>query len=211
MISLKKVEELLPCPIKIEICCDFEEFKSVVQNSLKDLRLKHNKNYDTKIEYIRVQFIQADEDNDFSMKENKECRIFVGKDVVQYIKCPEINTNEISDKITQNISYYYWSIVNITEQILKIWHDKIIEVQKQNESKVKQFEQEGYDEILFSYYNLRTDKRAFFYLKKLAERYPNSKYMDRLKRVYRSGYWGWHRRNPEMATKLNKKFVHEFL
>lgn len=104
-----------------------------------------------------------------------------------------------------------YGLYSIYEDILNIWHDKIIEVQKSNKLKLKQLEKEGYNEILFSYYNLQTDKRAFFYLKKLAERYPNSKYMDRLKRVYRSGYWGWHRRNPEMATKLNKKFVHEFL
>ena len=102
-----------------------------------------------------------------------------------------------------------YDLYSIYEDILNIWHDKIIEVQKSNKLKLKQFEKEGYNEILFTYYNFRLDKRSFFYLKKLAERYPNSRYMDKLKFVYRNGYRGWHRRSPEMVNKLDKEFAYE--
>lgn len=60
MLSLKEVEELLPCPIKIEISCNLDDFRNAVQDSFNDLFIKHKRNYDTKIERIVRYFSQVD-------------------------------------------------------------------------------------------------------------------------------------------------------
>ena len=208
MISHEEVEELLPCPIKIEICCDPDDFKNSVQDSFKDLLIKHNKNYDTKIEHIVRHYNQEDEDEEFPILEYNECRIFVGKEIVQCIKCPDIKTSELSLSIPQSISDYYKSIVPITEQILNIWHDKIIEIQEENNINLEKYMLDEYDEILYAYYSIRSDSRAFMYLKKLATRYPNSRYKNILRRIYKNGLYG-HKKNITLANKISKRQCHE--
>lgn len=208
MISHEEVEELLPCPIKIEICCDPDDFKNSVQDSFKDLLIKHNKNYDTKIEHIVRHYNQEDEDEEFPILEYNECRIFVGKEIVQCIKCPDIKTSELSLSIPQSISDYYKSIVPITEQILNIWHDRIIEIQEENNIKLEKYMLDEYDEILYAYYSIRSDSRAFMYLKKLATRYPNSRYKNILRRIYKNGLYG-HKKNIALANKISKRRCHE--
>ena len=204
MMSLKDVEELLPSPIKIEICCDPNDFKMVVQDSFNEVLKNHNRNYDTKIENIRRNYVNEYGDEDFSMLEHNECRVFVGNKIVQYTKCPDIYTTDLSVEIPQSISDYYMSIVPITEQILNIWHDKIVEIQDENNKKLENYKLDGYDELIFAYYSINSDDRAFQYLKKLATRYPNSNYNNRLRRVYRNGLYG-HRRNKKLACKINKR------
>ena len=208
MISHEEVEELLPCPIKIEICCDPDDFKNSVQDSFKDLLIKHNKNYDTKIEHIVRHYNQEDEDEEFPILEYNECRIFVGKEIVQCIKCPNIKTSELSLSIPQSISDYYKSIVPITEQILNIWHDRIIEIQEENNINLEKYMLDEYDEILYAYYSIRSDSRAFMYLKKLATRYPNSRYKNILRRIYKNGLYG-HKKNITLANKISKRQCHE--
>ena len=138
------------------------------------------------------------------MLEHNECRVFVGNKIVQYTKCPDIYTTDLSVEIPQSISDYYMSIVPITEQILNIWHDKIVEIQDENNKKLENYKLDGYDELIFAYYSINSDDRAFQYLKKLATRYPNSNYNNRLRRVYRNGLYG-HRRNKKLACKINKR------
>ena len=208
MISHEEVEELLPCPIKIEICCDPDDFKNSVQDSFKDLLIKHNKNYDTKIEHIVRHYNQEDEDEEFPILEYNECRIFVGKEIVQSIKCPDIKISELSLSIPQSISDYYKSIVPITEQILNIWHDRIIEIQEENNINLEKYMLDEYDEILYAYYSIRSDSRAFMYLKKLATRYPNSRYKNILRRIYKNGLYG-HKKNITLANKISKRQCHE--
>lgn len=208
MISHEEVEELLPCPIKIEICCDPYDFKISVQDSFKDLLIKHNKNYDTKIEHIVRHYNQEDENEEFPILEYNECRIFVGKEIVQCIKCPDIKTSELSLSIPQSISDYYKSIVPITEQILNIWHDRIIEIQEENNINLEKYMLDEYDEILYAYYCIRSDSRAFMYLKKLATRYPNSRYKNILRRIYKNGLYG-DKKNIALANKISKRQCHE--
>lgn len=82
---------------------------------------------------------------------------------------------------------FYQSIATITEGILESWHDKIIEIQKENLLKLEQFESEGYDELLYSYYDSRRDLKALHYLKRLAKRYPNA-YKTKLLGIYKRGF-----------------------
>ena len=155
----------------------------VAYNSNEIIMLNHNRNYDTKIENIRRNYVNEYGDEDFSMLEHNECRVFVGNKIVQYTKYPDIYTTDLSVEIPQSISDYYMSIVPITEQILNIWHDKIVEIQDENNKKLENYKLDGYDELIFAYYSINSDDRAFQYLKKLATRYPNSNYNNRLRRV----------------------------
>lgn len=196
MLSIEEVEEVLPCPIKIEICCEAENFRITVGDSFKNLLEKHNKKYETKIEYIARHYIDEYlEDTDYG---HNEFKIFVGKELIYSGSGPNIfeETPELNES-------FYMSLIPITEGILKTYHEKIIELQEENKKTLAKYEEERYDEMLYAYYR-RSDGKAFQYLKRLATRYPNSKYMNKLHRVYRNGLYGWHRRNPAMTIKLNK-------
>ena len=199
MINPEEIEELLPFPIKVEICCDSTDFKTIVKNSFSEILTRHNKNYETKIGHIIRHYL----DEDDSLMERNDCCIFVGKEVVQYIKFPNSDTSEEYDGFSQQVVDYYWSIISITEKVLDTWHDKIVEIQEENNSKLEKYKLDGYDEILYGYYLLHSDAKAFQHLKKLATRYPNSKYMNRLRRVYRLGSNGWHRKNRSLSYKID--------
>jgi len=196
MISSHEIEEFLPIPIKIEINDDQNEFELAVGNSFQKLLDKHNKGYETEIDNISIFFC----DNDEGTLEHNECQIFIGKEVVHSMK-----GTESFDEDSQLAVEYYKSIVNITDDILSAWHDKIIEIQNENELKIEQYKAEEYDELLYGYYLMQHDSKAFKYLKKLAARYPNSTYMNKLRRVYRYGLYGWHRRSYALNRKLRKE------
>lgn len=202
MLSTEEVEEVLPCPIKIEICCEAENFRIAVGDSFKNLLEKHNKKYETKIEYIARHYINEDqEDTDYG---HNEFKIFMGKELIYSGSGPNIfeETPELNES-------FYMSLILITEGILKTYHEKIIEIQEENKKTLVQYEQEQYDEMLYEYYLMRSDGKAFQYLKRLATRYPNSKYKNKLYRIYRNGLYGWHRRNRNLANKTNKRNNHE--
>lgn len=195
MLSLEQVEEFLLCPIKIEIICDSDEFKIAVQNLFTELINEHNKKHKQKIDHIVRHQYREDVNN--------ECRIFVGKEVVQYIKCPKINNFGAFDKLSQNILDFCSFFATSIEQMLDLWHEKMVEIQEENKIKIKGFQEENYNEMLYAYYSVRSDPKAFQYLKKLAIRYPNSKYMVILRRTYRFGLYG-QRKNANLADKLQK-------
>ena len=114
-----------------------------------------------------------------------EFKIYVGRKLMHEGREPSLTpkTEKVGDE-------FYMSILSLIEGNLNTWHDEIIKVQEENEAKLKDFEEEEYNELLFSYYYFNFDKKAFIYLKKLANRYPHSKYMDKLCRAYRAGSYG---------------------
>lgn len=199
MLSYEEVEEVLPSPIKIEICCDSDYFKMTVQDSFEVLLDEHNKKYDTKIENISRRFSDFDE----SQLEDNEFEIRIGGQLIHKGKGPDFFEDDQSC-----IKNFYKSIVSLTEGILDTWHDQIISVQEENNKKLEIYKEESYDEILYAYYCIHSDTRAFQYLKKLAARYPNSFYKNKLRRVYINGLHGWHKKNKDLANKMNGRVRH---
>ena len=70
---------------------------------------------------------------------------------------------------------------------MSVWHDKIIKIQEANKRTLEKYKADQYDEMVYAYYSYRTDDEhsVFQYLKRLAERYPNSRYMNSFNRQYR--------------------------
>lgn len=177
-LSLRELEKSLPFPIKVILCdCDSIDLKNTIRELFWNIERKHNKKYVSKIEYIKL-FFEGDldlEDNGFE--------IYVGRELVYSGK----GTSFYFDTFEELTEKFYQSIATITEGILESWHDKIIEIQKENLLKLEQFESEGYDELLYSYYDSRRDLKALHYLKRLAKRYPNA-YKTKLLGIYRRGF-----------------------
>lgn len=197
MISSNQLEKVLPWGIKIRINCNTGLFDCFATKKISELKDRHNMGYDEEniVKFIRISFNNSGLDyNEFA--------IYVGDKIIYTGKGPD--TEDETDSLIFDLYDFYMSIVNLLESTLKIWHDKIIEIQKANELKLKELEAEGYDEMLYSYYHFISHKRAFYYLKRLAERYPNSAYMRKLKRIYRIGKKGLHRKNLIMCAKLEK-------
>lgn len=175
MFSENEIREILPCPIRIEICS--ATFFLCIHDLIKKLREKYNKNRDTKIENIIVDYIEEDL---LANLEYNQFKIYVGKKLIHEGIAPFlIEKNENQNK------EFWTSFLSLVEGILNIWHDEIIKVQKDNDAKLKKIKEEGYDELLFAYYHFNNDKKSFMYLKRLATRYPNSRYA---KSVYGSGH-----------------------
>lgn len=194
MITKEELEESLPFPVKIVICCVPRDFRMAVNDSFQEMLDRHNENYESKIDHVFRFYVDTD-DNELELEYN-EFEIYIGKDLVYKGKGPALfDTTPYEDEC------FYNSIVTIMEGILNASHDRIIKVQEENYRKIEQFEDEEYYEMLYAYYNFRINSKAFFYLKKLATRYPNSEYMTKLRRVYRRGRPGWHRRNFAMLEK----------
>lgn len=197
MLSTEELEEFLPFPVKIELCEDTHHFNFGIRDSLKKLLKKHNEEYATKIDYFPRFF--RDTDDGTSNITWGEYAVYVGKNIVHRGKAPA----DIL-KATEEIAFNKTIILG-AEGVLNVWHDKIIEIQNENEKKIKQYEEDGYDEVLYSYYHFRSDYRAFIFLKRLATRYPNSDYMKRLRSVYRHGAYGCIKHNAAMLNKLSKQ------
>lgn len=116
----------------------------------------------------------------------------------------KLNPSFYFDTFEELTEKFYQSIATITEGILESWHDKIIEIQKENLLKLEQFESEGYDELLYSYYDSRRDLKALHYLKRLAKRYPNA-YKTELLGIYKRGFMYGRRIKAHYHYKLWKK------
>lgn len=196
MISLKEIEENLPFPIKIVLYCDYDDcddFLMLCSDSIKNLLNGHNRKYDTKIDSVKVHCaMDYESSDDENLLEKKGYHICVGNEVVHSMDCTE--------------SEYYKSVLENLKPILSIWHEKIIEVQKSNELKIQQYEDEDYHEMLYGYYSMNDNKKAFLYLKKLASRYPHSKYRNKSQKIYRFGLYGWHKRSPASSLKIKTLF-----
>lgn len=177
-LSLRELEKSLPFPIKVILCdCDSIDLKNTIRELFWNIERKHNKKYVNKIEHIELFF---EGDLDF---EDNEFEIYVGRELVYSGK----GSSFYFDTFEELTEKFYQSIATITEGILESWHDKIIEIQKENLLKLEQFESEGYDELLYSYYDSRRDLKALHYLKRLAKRYPNA-YKTKLLGIYRRGF-----------------------
>lgn len=193
MISYDEVEEILPCPVKLEIYCNATHFHYANPDSLKIVLKNHNAKHSKQINSFPAHFISG---KHLAMN---EFAIYVGENIVHKGKAPE-EIDSIADEMD-----FLKSITHIAEDVLNIWHDRIIEFQEDNKCKIKKYEEEEYDEMLYAYYLIHSDKKAFCYLKKLATRYPNSGYMRKLRSTYRQGLHGWHKKSEAMARKVSKR------
>ena len=77
MFSENEIREILPCPIRIEICS--ATFFLCIHDLIKKLREKYNKNRDTKIEKIIVDYIEEDL---LANLEYNQFKIYVGKKLI---------------------------------------------------------------------------------------------------------------------------------
>ena len=93
-----------------------------------------------------------------------------------------LGENDKRDLVNNNGQQTHWTNT-FSEQHCQINH--IMHSWYAVSEELKELEEEGYDELLYAYYHFNSDKKAFIYLKKLATRYPNSRYA---KSVYGSGH-----------------------
>lgn len=185
MISREELQETLPDPIRVEI---FEEdidedpghFFILINEKLEE----HNERFCKKIDRVKQEIGDCE-----GLLEN-EFAIFVG------------NTMVLKGRVPDDIMNYDSYIAYEVATVLEVWHDRIIEVQEDNIAKLKELDAEGYDEMLYAYYyNVHNGRKMFFYLKKLATRYPHSKYMRRLIGAYKRGFDG-NKEKFQMGQKL---------
>ena len=183
MIDSEELEAYFPYPIKIEHgkCYDDDDrsFPWLLKRCCNELLNNHNKKYNTKVESIGW-FSYPEEDG---ILENNEFRISVGSEVVQFGIFPDACRFEDF----KDAEAFYKKITSIAESIMSVWHDKIIKIQEANKRTLEKYKADQYDEMVYAYYSYRTDDEhsVFQYLKRLAERYPNSRYMNSFNRQYR--------------------------
>jgi len=130
---------------------------------------------------------------------NNEYAIYVGCEKVSNGKSPDCSTIELLEK-------FYNSVISSTKEVLDIWHDKIIEIQEDNKLTLQLLEEKEEYEILFQHYLFIRHKKAFALLKKLNNIYPGNRYYRRiLRKIYNTGYEGWHKRSPKLVKKIDEK------
>lgn len=206
MFSREEIMKILPDPIRIEVCCYGDFPSDDVINLLNEIRERHNKNHDTKIENIRLRGYFFDEyEIAKSHIDYNEFKIYVGRKLMHEGREPSLTpkTEKVGDE-------FYMPILYLTKDILDPWHDEIIMVQKANNAKLKDLEEDGYDELLYAYYHFNSNKKALIYLKKLAKRYPHSKYKDKLCRAYRLGLYGLKKPKRILRNKKRKRINKNF-
>lgn len=200
MIDSEELEAYFPYPIKIEHgkCCDDDDmsFPCLLKRCCNELLNKHNKKYNTKVESIGW-FSYPEEEG---ILENNEFRISVGSEVVQFGRFPDACCFENF----KDAKAFYKKIISIAELVMNLWHDKIIKIQEANKRTLEKFKAAQYDEMVYAYYYYRTDDKhtIFLYLKRLAERYPNSRYMKACNRQYRILF----KRKSPYASKSTRSF-----
>jgi hypothetical protein len=206
MFSREEIMKILPSPIRIEVCCYGDFPSDDVINLLNEIRERHNKNHDTKIENIRLRGYFFDEyEIAKSHIDYNEFKIYVGRKLIHEGREPSLTpkTEKVGDE-------FYMPILSLIEDHLNTWHDEIVMVQKANNAKLKDLEEDGYDELLYAYYHFNFNKKALVYLKKLAKRYPHSKYKDKLCRAYRLGLYGLKKPKRIFRNKKRKRINKNF-
>lgn len=194
MVDFDYVQELLPIPVRVHVC--FEHYDYMVKQlseQLKQIKTEHNKGKEFPVNFVLLDYDSPEWCDDINRNEYK---IFIGSKQIQSFT---------GDPSNEELSYI-WNLIsqipNAVKGVLDAWHDEIVALQKINAEKIRELEEQKYDEVLYAYYHIINDKKAFLYLKRLAERYPNSKYCNRLRRIYRVGLKNWHEQNLSLAYKL---------
>lgn len=185
MISYEELQKILPDPVRVEIFEeDIDEDPSQFFILINEKLEEHNERFYKKIDRVKQEIGDCE-----GLLEN-EFAIFVG------------NTMVLKGRVPDDIMNYDSYIAYEVATVLEVWHDRIIEVQEDNIAKLKELDAEGYDEMLYAYYYYAHNRRKmFFYLKKLATRYPHSKYMRRLIGAYKRGFDG-NKEKFQMGQKL---------
>lgn len=201
-------EEELHIPLYINISYVNEDIEESIKYKLETIVYEHNKKQVHKIEGFKnlvvVRYVDEDDEvwEDLSDKPEDSYKIKVGDTIVQSGIIPSCVSNDYEKQ-----QLFYDSLFQLFESTLIIWHDRIIEVQEENEKKIEKYEKEEKYEILYDYFSECSSKRAFRYIKKLAYRYPNSHWATSLKDSYYSGFYG-RRINYTIAKKLREKRAH---
>ena len=206
MFSREEIMKILPSPIRFEVCCYGDFPSDDVINLLNEIRERHNKNRDTKIENIRLRGYFFDEyEIAKSHIDYNEFKIYVGRKLIHEGREPSLTpkTEKVGDE-------FYIPILSLIEDHLNTWHDEIVKAQEANNAKLKDLEEDGYDELLYAYYHFNFNKKALVYLKKLAKRYPHSKYKDKLCRAYRLGLYGLKKPKRILRNKKRKRMNKNF-
>lgn len=188
----------LPTPICMRICCKHEDFYCAVRGGFKEILKEHNSTHTEQIEILLRRIMEPGLSG--QGMEYNSYEICVGDEVVMTGQGPK--EDEARDK---QIAFYR-SLLLIVKGVLEGWHDKIIELQKKNEAKIEILRYEGQYAILYRYYEVRHNKKALFYLKKLVELYPDSRYVNKLRRVYSVGLYGRDSFKPELVKKMKSRF-----
>lgn len=183
------VEDLLPSPIKMVINASADEFYMYNGDGFDEVLNEHNKNHDEKIKEVFVLFVDGLEQP--YLLEPNYYEIYVGEDNILSGYMPDAESYENVSKLIQFV--------------LDSYHDQIIEAQHQLEKLLEDYEMDNFDELLYSYYRIHDNKRTFYFLKRLAEKYPASYYVNTLRRVYATGLNKMHPRNPALARKIRDK------
>lgn len=142
-----EIEEFLPCPLKIKLGMDGENYIEQVGGQIKDLRLSFNEERQINIEPIRISF------NNLDLYEDKFEILISNEKVME----GSLNPEELK------------GLVTIVKSILELWCERIITAQNENEKKCYEYEREGKYELLYEYYDMRGEgDKAFHFLKKLS-------------------------------------------
>lgn len=198
MVSMEAVERVLPIPIYLRLCCNPQIFFSAVRGGATTILKEHNSTRVEPVECLLRRFVEPGNPDNYM--EYNDYEIVIGNEVVLKGKGPDIT--EPTDKHI----LFYQSLLEVIRGVLDGWHDRIIELQKINEAKIEELRYEGQFAILYKYYEVRRNKKALFYLKKLAELYPDSVYVRKLRRVYSMGMYGKDSLKPELAKKIPVKY-----
>lgn len=160
MISSEEVEEILPCPVQIKICCDRDVYLETLKDWLREIREEHNEKYGEEIYCINNCFVEPDflNDNDEVFNFN-EYEIYVGRENIQKGKGPD-NLFTVDEEENRK---FYLSFIPLMKNILESWHDRIIEIQEENRLILEDLEREENYLMLFAYYfhfgNLLPEKK----------------------------------------------------
>ena len=140
MFSREEIMKILPSPIRIEVCCYGDFPSDDVTNLLNEIRERHNKNHDTKIEKIRLRGYFFDEyEIAKSHIDYNEFKIYVGRKLMHEGREPSLTpkTEKVGDE-------FYIPILSLIEDHLNTWHDEIVKAQEANNAKLKDLEEDGY-------------------------------------------------------------------
>ena len=198
MISRKELHEVLPEALSLHIFKLPTKYQKKLEQLLDNLLTESDYKHYTKIEGIELySFSSLDKLEENNELEGNEFAIYIGKQMVLKGSAPENMHHE-----GKELFDFFDSIVSSISNIIDLWYEKIIEAQEINHAKLQELEAECDFEMLYTYYNFHDSPEAFFYLKKLATRYPYSRYGHRLQRIYKKGKPHWHKKSEKLANKL---------
>ncbi|MCR5188432.1 MAG: hypothetical protein K6C97_05810 [Treponema sp.] len=192
------IEEMFPSPVSFKINTNMKLFHMVINDALYDILDEVNES--EKAQIYGIQLLKADpSEMDFN-----EYAFYVNGEEVYLGSGPEIDPNRYD-----LLEEFYLSLMPVFEEVFNLWRDKIVSIQDEIENKLIELKEKEDYLTLFEFFRYYNDKKGFTYVKKLAQRYPNSIWPVRLQKLYK-GMYGWHK-NVKMAKKMTNIERFQFL